>query len=432
MPSTPSSLARGLALLGRTAIDVEPLRHADFRRLFLGQGVAFVGYQLTAVAVSVQVYALTGSSLWVGLLGIAALVPLIIFGLYGGAIADAVDRRMLYIWSSTFVWAATGLLLLQALVHVGSPVLVLALVAVQSVGFAVSSPVRQAIVPRLLPVRLVAAGNTLTFTMSNVGLVTGPLIAGVVIARFGFAAAYGVDAALFTVGFYAALRLPRLPPSGPVVGRPGLRSVIEGLAFIWQRPVLLMSFAVDICAMVLAMPRALFPQAAVQRFGGPGAVGWLYASIAIGAVLGGLGSGWIGRVRRQGVALVVAIVVWGVSVAAAGLAHSLVLVVALLAVGGGADLVSAVYRQTILQVYAPDEMRGRLQGVFTVVVAGGPRLGDLRAGAMAAGVGLTTSWVAGGVLCAVVVLVLAAAVPALVRYDSSVANGGAADVPVPA
>jgi len=378
----------------------------------------------------VQVYALTGSSLWVGLLGIAALVPLIIFGLYGGAIADAVDRRMLYISSSTLVWSATGLLLLQALLHVASPVLVLALVAVQSVGFAVSSPVRQAIVPRLLPVRLVPAGNTLSFTMSSVGLVTGPLIAGVVISRFGFAAAYGVDAALFTVGFYAALRLPRLPPSGPVAGRPGLRSVIEGLAFIWQRPVLLMSFAVDICAMVLAMPRALFPQAAAQRFGGPGAVGWLYASIAIGAVLGGLGSGWIGRVRRQGVALVVAIVVWGVSVAAAGLAHSLVLAVALLAIGGGADLVSAVYRQTILQVYAPDEMRGRLQGVFTVVVAGGPRLGDLRAGAMAAGVGLTTSWVAGGVLCAVVVLVLAAVVPALVRYDSSLSGKDASDMQV--
>ncbi len=192
-----------------------------------------------------------------------------------------------------------------------------------------------------------------------------------------------------------------------------------------------MSFAVDICAMVLAMPRALFPQAAAQRFGGAGAVGWLYAAIAIGAVLGGLGSGWIGRVRRQGIALVVAIVVWGLSVAAAGLAHSLVLAVALLAVGGAADLVSAVYRQTMLQVYAPDEMRGRLQGVFTVVVAGGPRLGDLRAGAMAGGVGLTTSWVAGGLLCSVVVVVLAAAVPALVQYDSADAVAGS-EVPAAA
>ncbi len=191
-PAPQSPARHPLARLGRglasTAIDVEPLRHPDFRRLFLGQGVAFIGYQLTAVAVSVQVYALTGSSLWVGLLGVAALVPLIVFGLYGGAIADAVDRRLLYISSSTLVWAATGGLLVQALLQVRSPVLVLGLVAVQSVGFAVSSPVRQAIVPRLLAVRLVPAGNTLSFTMSNVGLVSGPLIAGVVISRYGYAA----------------------------------------------------------------------------------------------------------------------------------------------------------------------------------------------------------------------------------------------------
>ncbi len=169
--------------------------------------------------------------------------------------------------------------------------------------------------------------------------------------------------------------------------RPGLRAVLEGLSFIASRPVLLASFAVDIAAMVLAMPRALFPQVAVDRFHDVGAVGWLYASIAIGSIVAGLGSGWIGRVRRQGRALVFAVIVWGVAVAAAGLAHRLWLAVLLLAVAGAGDLVSAVYRQTILQTYAPDEMRGRMQGVFTVVVAGGPRLGDLRAGLTAAGAG---------------------------------------------
>jgi len=168
--------------------------------------------------------------------------------------------------------------------------------------------------------------------------------------------------------------------------------------------------------MVLAMPRALFPEVAEERFGGPAAAGWLFAAIAIGSVVGGLLSGWIGRVRRQGAALVGAVVVWGLAVAAAGLAGDLWLVVALLAVGGAADLVSAVYRQTILQTYAPDELRGRMQGVFIVVVAGGPRLGDLRAGASAAAFGVTWSWVGGGIACVVVVLVLAAAVPALVRY----------------
>lgn len=408
------------SLLGparHVVVDVEPLRYPDFRRLFLGQGVAFVGYQLTAVAVPVQIYTITRSSLWVGLIGLAALVPLVVFGLYGGAVADAVDRRRLYLASSCLVWAVTGVLLLQALLHLDSPALLLALVAVQSVGFALSAPVRGAIVPRLLPTRLIPAGNTLAFTMSNVGMVAGPLLAGLILVHWSFAAAYAIDAALFTVGLYAAVRLPPLPPPGPV-GRPGLASVVEGLRFISARPVLFMSFAVDIAAMVFAMPRALFPQAADQRFGGPAAVGWLYAAIALGSVAAGLASGWIGRIRRQGAALVVAVIVWGALVAAAGLARSLWLAVLLLAGAGAADLVSAVYRQTILQVDAPDELRGRMQGVFIVVVAGGPRLGDLRAGATAAAAGLSTSWVGGGIACVLIVVLLAAAAPTLLRYQA--------------
>jgi MFS family permease len=403
------------ARLRHVAVDVRPLRQPDFRRLFIGQGVSFVGYQLTAVAVPVQMYALTGSSLWVGLIGVAAFVPLVVFGLWGGAVSDAVDRRRLYIASSCLVWAVTGGLLVQALLDVGSADLLLALVAVQSVGFALSSPVRGAILPRLLPREQVPAGNTLTFTMSSVGTVIGPLLAGVVLVRWSYAAAYAIDATLFTVGFYAALRLPPIPPLGEAV-RPGLRSVVDGLRFIAGKPVVLMSFAVDIAAMVLAMPRALFPEAAHTRFHSPGAVGWLFAATAIGAVVGGLASGWIGRVRRQGLALVVAVCGWGIAVALSGLGAVLWVTVALLAVAGAADLVSAVYRQTILQTYAPDRMRGRMQGVFIVVVAGGPRLGDLRAGATAAGIGMTASWVGGGIACVAVVLVLAVAVPTLVRY----------------
>jgi MFS family permease len=234
-----------------------------------------------------------------------------------------------------------------------------------------------------------------------------------------------LDAALFTLALYAALRLPALPPltegeTGPTItparpAVPGLRSVVEGLTFISTSPVLLLSFAVDIAAMVLAMPRALFPQAAAERFGG--GVGWLFASIAIGSSLAGLSSGWIRRVRRQGVALVVAVLAWGVAVAASGIAPNLATAVVLLAVAGAADLVSAVYRQTILQTYAPDELRGRLQGVFVVVVAGGPRLGDLRAGATAAAVGMSASWTGGGIACVLVVLPALFA-PALRAYTS--------------
>jgi MFS family permease len=404
-----------VSLLRHVAVDVVPLRQPDFRRLFIGQGVSFVGYQLTAVAVPVQMYAVTGSSLWVGLIGVAAFVPLVVFGLWGGAVSDAVDRRVLYIASSCLVWAVTGGLLVQALLHADNAGLLLALVAVQSIGFALSSPVRGAILPRLLPPEQVPAGNTLNFTMSSVGTVVGPLLAGVVLVRWSYAAAYAIDAALFTVGLYAALRLPPIPPLGEIV-RPGLRSVVDGLRFIGGKPVLLMSFAVDIAAMVLAMPRALFPEAAHTRFHDPGAVGWLFAATAIGAVFGGVASGWIGKVHRQGLALVLAVCGWGVAVALSGLGNVLWVTVALLAVAGAADLVSAVYRQTILQTYAPDRMRGRMQGVFIVVVAGGPRLGDLRAGSTAAASGLTASWVGGGIACVVVVVVVALLFPSLGRY----------------
>jgi MFS family permease len=418
--------------LRRIAIDTTPLRHPAYRRLFVGQGVAFVGFQVTAVAVPVQVYDISRSSFWVGILGVVGLVPLVVFGLWGGAVADAVDRRKLLLASSWLTWLVTLALLAQALAGLDNLPLLLALVAVQSGAFAVTSPTRNAILPRLLDRSLVPAANTLNFTVTNVGMVAGPLLAGVVIARGGgFPAAYAIDAVLFTVALYAAFRLPAVPPVAEAdrLARPGLRSVVEGLRFIVAQPVLLMSFVVDIIAMVFAMPRALFPEVAETRFGGEQAVGWLFAAIAIGAVVGGLSSGWIGRVRRQGVALTAAIVAWGAAVALSGLARTLWLTVALLAVAGAADLVSAVFRQTILQVYAPDEMRGRLQGVFIVVVAGGPRLGDLRAGATAAVAGATFSWVAGGVACVVVVILAALAVPAFLRYDASAARPASAATP---
>ena len=404
-----------LGRLRRAAIDVEPLRHVDFRRLWLGNSLGMVGFQLTAVAVPVQVFELTGSSFWVGMLGLVGLVPLVAFGLWGGAVADAVDRRLLLLGSSLLLWACTGGLLAASLLGLASLPLLLGLVAVQAAGFAVASSTRGAIVPRVLPEPLVPAANTLSFTAANVAMVAGPLLAGLILARWSFATAYAADLAVFTVALYAALRLPPLPPIGQATV-PGLRSVVDGLAFIATRPVLLLSFAVDIAAMVLAMPRALFPETAAT-LGGRGAVGWLYAAIAIGAVLAGLSSGWIGRVRRQGVALVGAVIGWGLAVAAAGLVQALWLMVALLAVAGAADLVSAVYRQTILQTYAPDEMRGRMQGVFIVVVAGGPRLGDLRAGTTAAALGATISWVGGGLLAAALVS-LALLVPALRNYDA--------------
>src|SRR2546421_928408 len=358
----------------RLAIDVRPLRHPAFRRIFIGTAASFFGSALTAVAVPVQMYALTRSSLWVGYIGIAGLVPLLVFALWGGALADVLDRRRLLFASSVLSWLTTLALLAQAVLRVRSPALLLTLVALQSAAFAVTMPTRSALIPRIVPLVEVPSANTLNFTASTAAGVAGPLAAGLLI-HWDIAWAYGVDALTFTLALWAALRLPALPPERST-GRGGLADVLFGLRYLLSKPVLLLSFGIDIVAMVLAMPRALFPQAADERFGGTGAIGWLYASIAIGSVLAGLTSGWIGRVRRQGVALVSAVVVWGLAVAAAGLAYQLWLAVALLAVSGAADLVSAVYRQTIVQTYAPDGLRGRMQGGFTAGVAGGPRLGD--------------------------------------------------------
>lgn len=405
------------AFVARHAVDTRPLANGPFRRLAVGQGTAFIGSMLTETAVFVQIYRITGSSFYVGLVGLAGLVPILAFGLYGGAIADSVDRRTLYLVSSILTWLVTLALLAQTLLNLRDPWLILALVAVQAAGFAISSSTRGAIIPRLVEPELIPAANALNYTLGNVGQVVGPLLAGALVnLAHGFAYAYGLDAIAFTAALYSALRLPPIPRTG--TGRNlGLSSVVDGLRFIAGSPVLWMSFLVDICAMVLAMPRALFPAIADDRF--HGGVGPLYAAIAVGAMLAGLSGGWIGRVRRQGRALILAVLGWGAAVAVAGLGRQLWLVFLLLAAAGAADLVSAVLRQTILQTFAPDAMRGRMQGVFVTVVAGGPRLGDVRAGTVAGFSTPTISWVSGGVACFVVVALIGVLVRPFWRYTSA-------------
>ncbi|GAA3449866.1 MFS transporter [Dactylosporangium matsuzakiense] len=416
--------------LRRHAIDVRPLRHSAYRRIFIGNAVSFFGVQFTAVAVPVQVYAITKSALWVGVASFVGLVPLIVFSIWGGAIADAFDRRKVLLVSSTMMWLTTLGLLAQAVLHLDNAWLMLGLIAAQSAAFGINSPVRQAIIPSLVGPEEVASANTLGFTISNAAAIGGPVGAGLVIPAFGFSAAYLVDAIMFTVVLWATLRLPALPPTGEKHsqatqassvetqsagrGSAGLRDIGIGLRFLAGHRLILLTFAIDIAAMVLAMPKALFPVVADQRFG-ESSLGWLYSSIAIGAVLAGLTSGWINRVRRRGIALVGAVVGWGLAVAAAGAVPWLWACVAFMALAGAADMISGVYRQTVL-LGAPDEMRGRLQGVFFAVVAGGPRLGDLRAGSVADWTDATFSWVAGGIAAAVVAVLLGAAFPVLLRY----------------
>ncbi len=236
---------------------------------------------------------------------------------------------------------------------------------------------------------------------------------------FGFGAAYGFDVASFTVALFAVVfRLPAMPPAADAM-KAGLASIMEGLRFLRGRKVLLMTFALDIVAMVFGMPRALFPALAVNHFhGGVATAGWLYAAPAVGAFLASISGGWMSRVHKQGVAIVAAILAWGAAITLFGLTSSLVIALFFLAIAGASDTISAVFRSTILQTDAPEGMQGRLSGVFMVVVAGGPRLGDLEAGAVAAASSNAFSVVSGGLICIGLTLVLSAMVPAFVRYDS--------------
>ena len=405
---------------GNVVIDTQPLRQPAFRRLWIGTAVTAIGSQLTTVAVPKQVFDLTGSSGYVGLTGAVALVPLLVFGLWGGAIADTVDRRKLLVFGNAGIAVVSALLWLQAWLNVGSVWLVLALLAFNQAFFAINMPTRSAVVARLVAPELLPAATALSGTMNQFGTVFGPMAAGALMPVLGLPTLYLIDTIALLLTLYTVWRLPAMPPLSGQVRRAGLRDVIDGFRYMGTQKVLLASFVVDIIAMVAGMPRALFPEMAERTFGDPHggglALGWLYAAIPIGSVLIGLLSGWLGRVRRQGVAVVVSICVWGAAIAGFGLAGSLWLAVVFLVLGGAADMVSAIYRQSILQAAATDEMRGRMQGAFTVVVAGGPRIADLTHGWTAAAVGTAAAASGGGVLVIVLMVLAVALLPAFWRY----------------
>src|SRR5215210_4691069 len=400
--------------------DIGPLRvSADYRRLWFGLTVSQLGQQMTAVALAIQVFAITRSSFAVGVVGICALVPLVVFGLYGGAIADAMDRRLLALVASTGLWLLSIALAAQALLGLRSVALLYVVAGVQAACYAVNNPARAAIIPRILPAPMLPAANALSTASFSLGFTVGPLLAGVVIGWLGLGAAYLIDCLTFTAALYALWRLPAVPPEGDV-RRAGLQSVLEGLRYLRTRPNVLMTFLVDMCAMVLAQPRALFPAIAGGFYGGgTRTVGLLAASPAIGSLAAVLVSGPLGRVRRQGLAVMVCVVAYGAAIAAFGVTRALWLGVLMLASSGAADMVSSVFRNTILQVATPDAMRGRLQGVFIVVVAGGPRLGDFTAGTVAAISTEAFAVVSGGCACMVAVGLLAERYRGFARYDAT-------------
>jgi MFS family permease len=408
--------------LGSVLIDTRPLRSPAFRNLWVSTAVTAIGSQFSAVAVPKQIYDLTGSSAYVGLTGAVGLVVLIVFGLWGGAIADAVDRRTVMAISNLGIVVSTVLLWLQAAAGLDSVAIVLVLFGVQQSFAAVNAPTRSAAIARVVPTSQLVAANALGFTVFTFGAVFGPLVAGVLIPLTGLATLYIIDSAALTIALVMVLRLPRMPPLEHSTRTAGLRDIVAGLKYLSAHGVLLVSFLVDMIAMVAGMPKALFPEMAEQTFGDPHgggtALGWLYAGIPLGAFGIGLLSGRLSRIRRNGVVVTFAIAIWGAAMIGFGLSRVLWLAVVFLAIGGAADMISGVHRGAILQAASTDEMRGRIQGVFMVVVAGGPRLADVVHGWAAAVFGTTWAAAGGGVLVIVLLAITVAMVPAFWRYTT--------------
>jgi len=420
----------------RLFVDPTPLRESPaYRRLWTGLSLAQVGQTLALVAISLQVYDLTGSSFAVGLVGLFALVPLVVLGLAGGAVVDVHDRRRVALVASLALWTTSIATALQAWLHVESVALLYGLVACQSAAFAVNNPARAAIVPHLVRRELLPAANALTTLSFTLGAAVGPAVGGFVVGRYGVQTAYTIDVITYLFALWGVYRLPAMPPDSPGAGRAGLRSVVEGLRFLGGRPNLRMTFFVDMVAMFFALPRALFPAIGVVALGGGATTaGALVSAIAVGSMVAGLLSGPLGGIRRQGLAVVACVVGWGLSIAAFGacvvaagvgrdgppaeVSPWLWPALACLAVAGAMDAVSAVFRQTILQTATPDALRGRLQGVFIVVVAGGPRVGDLVSGTSGDLLGEGTAALAGGLACVAGALLLARWQPRFLRYDA--------------
>ncbi|MDI2099587.1 MFS transporter [Ruicaihuangia caeni] len=418
-------------------MDLAPLRESPaFARLWVGNAIAGIGSQMTVVAVGLHIYELTGSTFAVGMVGTVALVPMIIAGLYGGMLADAMDRRRLALIGAIVAWLSTAGIAAAAWFETTEIWPFYVLTALTSVAATVIGTVRQAILPRLLPARLLPAASALQGASFGVMVTVGPALAGVLVATAGFAWTYTVDVLLFTAAFAGIVTLPAVVPEG-ARHKPGLESIREGLRFLRHAPNIRMSFIVDIIAMTFGRPHALFPAVGVLAIGGGAVtVGVLTAAGAVGALLSSLVSGRLGTIRRHGIAIGWAITGYGASIAGFGVvvaiavmqggaprgggvdAAALVAASVMMALAGATDNVSAIFRTTMLQTAVPDNMRGRLQGIFTVVVAGGPRVGDLYIGVLTT---LTVLWfppLLGGLLIIALIALAMRLQPTFRHYDA--------------
>ena len=405
-------------LVGKLRIDVTPLRESpSYRRLWLAQSASFVGSEVGYVALSYQVYALTQSTLYVGLLALVELIPMLTMTLVGGALADAFDRRRLMLLQQWGMVGGTAIVLANTLVAHPQVWACFLGAFVTVAAFALGAGASRSVLPRLVEEGRLTAANNLDAITSSFGAVAGPALAGVLIGTTGLTTAYALDTATFFLTLYAVWRLPPLPPEGGG-DAPSLRSIADGFRFVRRMPVILGFMLVDTNAMIFGMPTALFPAIATHHFGNPALVGYLYSATYAGALAASMLGGWVNHVRRQGLVVVVAASLWGAAIAVFGFATQLWVALVLLAIAGGADLVSAVLRNTMLLELTPDSMRGRLQGIQFMQVASAPSLGNLEAGVVASVTSIRFSVVSGGIFCVIGCAVISLLFPALARYDA--------------
>jgi MFS family permease len=419
----------------RARPDLSPLRRSpEFRRLYAGQAASFAGSMITYVALPYQAYQLTRSSLVVGLLSVAELVPLVIAALVGGALADAADRRRLILGAEVASLAVAAALALNAAAwHQVGLLFVLAVIGAFAAGM--QRPSLDALVPLLVAREDLTAAASLSGLLGNGAQVLGPLLGGTLIAAAGLPAAYLADAASCLAGLVMFARLRSFPPA-PEADRPSLRGVAEGLRYVRGRPEILGTYLIDIAAMFFGAPYALFP-AVAARLGGAFALGFLYAAPGAGALLVSATGGWAGHVHRHGRAIALAVAGWGLAIAAFGLAPGLWWAVAALAAAGAADMVSGIFRMTMWNQTIPARLRGRVAGLEMISYTTGEPAGGLESGLVASLTGsVRIAVVSGGLACVVGAVAVTLALPALWRYDARAvpvpgppSAGPAAEVP---
>jgi MFS family permease len=400
----------------RLSIDLTPLRSSrDFRLVFTASGVSAIGSYLTFVSIPYQVFVLSHDPLLVGLIGLCELVPLLFMAFIGGALADYLDRRLLVVVGEILFAALTGVLLINSLAGRPQMWLLFVVAGLSTTIDGIQRPALDAVVPRLVVPEQIPAAGALNSLRMNVAALAGPALAGVLLQGVGLAWVYAIDMATFAVSLTCLAFVRRVPPP-PAPDRPSLRSVVTGLRYAVNRKELLGTYLVDINAMFFGMPQALYPFVA-DRLGGPAVLGLLYAAPSAGSLVATVTSGWSARVRRHGMAVILAAGAWGVAIVGFGFANSLWLAVLTLALAGAADMVSGLFRGIIWNQTIPDHLRGRLAGIEMLSYTSGPTLGNLESGVVArfAGVGGSIVW--GGVLCVAGTVALAALLPEFRRYD---------------